>query len=275
MVVVAVLAARAWRGGGIRREERECGAHQLRRPRSARRELDCEIIADAVPRGGFEIQSVSDLLFKLRGQVVHRGACPLAKRGWLKSAQPAADAGSDRGREGLGRDHGLAGRGRAEHEVDLTLGQSVNTPNPSQIPELQELIDMQLPGDVQAELDRRMKEKMSSEMATMDDGAATAQAELAATQESEIRAAQRETSGLAEEAQRDQQRQIKSSQAAVDKERGRVLAEQDEAIKKIDAEIADQQDSARKSIQQETKKKQAEIDRQKFDKMIKSKKRKD
>ena len=66
----------------------------------------------------------------------------------------------------------------------------------------------------------------------MDEGSATAQAELAATQESEIRAAQRETSGLAEEAQRDQQKQIESSQAAVDKERGRVLAEQDEAIKK-------------------------------------------
>ena len=48
--VVAVLAARAWRRGGIRREERERGAHQLRRPRSARRELDGEIIADAVPR---------------------------------------------------------------------------------------------------------------------------------------------------------------------------------------------------------------------------------
>ena len=46
--VVAVLAARAAR----RRhsgEEGECGAHQLRRPRSARRELNCEIIADAVP----------------------------------------------------------------------------------------------------------------------------------------------------------------------------------------------------------------------------------
>ena len=148
-----------------------------------------------------------------------------------------------------------------DHEVDLTLGQRVSTPNPGQIAELQELIDMQLPGDVQAELDRRMEGQMSSEMATMDDGAATAQAELAATQESEIRAAQRETSGLAEDAQREQQRQIESSQAAVDKERGRVLAEQDEAIKKIDAEIAEQQDSAASPFSRKTKKKQAEIDK--------------
>ena len=78
-----------------------------------------------------------------------------------------------------------------DEEIALNVGNAADAPSTTQLPELQALLDRQLPADIQAEVDKQLGEALQAELAQVDTQALGGHEQLQSTQEQEIRRSHR------------------------------------------------------------------------------------